>query len=192
MVIAWIVLGVGLLYFELHHLALYALFGAIGSFAAAVTALATDLVVVQLLVAVVVTLLGVVAVRPFASAAIQKNRRGGHVAHGVHGGLVGQQAFTLDTVGTAQQVGHVQLAGERWLAISGSQQPIDPHVEVTVTAVSGTTLVVWALNELFDHPPVTLPPLLESSAAEPPAIDPASPIRSRSILTTGALHEHRE
>ncbi len=164
MVVAWIVLGLGLLYFELHHLAFFALFAAIGSFAAAVTALvAPDAIVVQALVAVMVTVLGVVAVRPFASKAIQKNRRGGHVAHGVHGGIVGQTAFTLDEVGTVQQVGHVRLAGERWLAVSGSQQVIPPRTEVTVTALSGTTLVVWPTHELFDHPSGAVLPLLDSS-----------------------------
>src|SRR4029079_17231416 len=38
MVIAWLVLGVVLLAFELHHLAFYALFGALGAFAAAAVA----------------------------------------------------------------------------------------------------------------------------------------------------------
>ena len=164
MVVAWIVLGLGLLYFELHHLALYALFGAVGAFAAGVTAIiAPGAIVVQLLVAMIVTLLGVIAVRPFASAAIQKNRHGGHVAHGVHGGIVGQTAFTLDEVGTVQQVGHVRLAGERWLAVSGNHDVIPPRTEVTVTALSGTTLVVWPTNELFDHPPGAGLPMLDSA-----------------------------
>jgi len=173
-VIAWIVLGLGLLYFELHHLALYALFGAIGAFAAGVTAIVfPDAIVVQLLVAVVVTLLGVVAVRPFARAAIQKNRPGGHVAHGVHGGIVGQTAFTLDEVGTVQQVGHVRLSGERWLAVSGSQQVIPARTEVTVMAVTGTTLVVWPTHELFDHPPGISPLLLESTLLDASQLEAA-------------------
>ena len=32
-VVVWFVLGIALLLFELHHLAFYALFGALGSFA---------------------------------------------------------------------------------------------------------------------------------------------------------------
>ena len=38
MVIAWVVLGVGLLLFEMHHMAFYAVFGAVGALAAAVVA----------------------------------------------------------------------------------------------------------------------------------------------------------
>src|SRR5207245_891502 len=107
-------LGVVLLLFELHHLAFYALFGAVGSLAAAVVALFVPSAVgLQAGVAVGLAVVGVVAVRPLVSNAFA-HRRGGHVARGVHGGLIGQQAVTLDTVGGAQLVGHVLLAGGLW------------------------------------------------------------------------------
>ena len=141
--LVWLVLGILLLFFELHHLAFYALFVAVGSFVAALVALvAPDAYVVQGVTAVAASILGVVAVRPYAQAAYQHHRRTGHVARGVHGGLVGVEAMTLDEVGDAHHVGHVRLAGERWLAVSGSM-PIPPETPVVVTAVSGTTLTVW-------------------------------------------------
>jgi membrane-bound ClpP family serine protease len=65
------------------------------------------------------------------------------VARGVHGGIVGQQVVTLDEVGDDGAAGHVQLVGERWLAITGDGQRIPPGTPVVVTAVQGTTLVVW-------------------------------------------------
>jgi hypothetical protein len=37
----------------------------------------------------------------------------------------------------------VLLAGERWRAISGSDDPIPARTKVLVTAIRGTTLVVW-------------------------------------------------
>jgi membrane protein implicated in regulation of membrane protease activity len=148
MVAVWLVIGAALLLFELHHLAFYALFGSIGSLAAAIVALmAPSAVGAQTAVAVGVALAGVVAVRPFVSKAFESHRGGqGHVARGVHGGLAGQEAVTLDEVGDTHVVGHVRLAGERWLAISGGGSTIAAGTPVLVSAVQGTTLVVWPLE----------------------------------------------
>jgi len=148
-IVAWLVAGVLLLVVEMRHFAFYALFAAVGCFAAAVTAAITpELIWLQALVAVVAAAIGIVVVRPHVSAAFHRPT-GGHVTPGVHGGLVGQEAVALDTVGGAHEVGHVRLAGERWLAVSGSSEPIPVGTVVTVTAVLGTTLVVWSLDELF-------------------------------------------
>src|SRR5947209_17415661 len=119
MVVAWLVFGSLLLLFELHHLAFYALFGTIGSVATAVVALFfPSAIAAQVGIAVGVALAGVVAVRPFVSKVFE-SRQTGHVARGVHGGLVGEEAITLDVVGDSHVVGHVRLSGERWLAVSG-------------------------------------------------------------------------
>jgi membrane-bound ClpP family serine protease len=79
------------------------------------------------------------------------HRREGHVARGVHGGLVGQEALTLDEVGDSPRFGHVRLVGERWLAVSGSGAAIPADTPVLVTAVQGTTLVVWPVDGLGDQ-----------------------------------------
>ncbi len=146
MVVAWVVLGIVLLVVELHHLAFFALFGAIGSFAAAVLAvLVPSAVPLQVGVAVLVATIGMVAVRPLMSDALHR-RNDGHPARGVHGTLVGEEVMTLDVVGDVGQPGHVRLAGERWLAQSGSGSPIPSGKRVLVTAVRGTTLVVWPVD----------------------------------------------
>ena len=148
MLLAWLVVGVVLLLLELHHLAFYALFVAVGCFAAAATAaLAPGAVALQAGVALGVTAVGVVGVRPIVSRAFA-HRQHGHRIQGVHGGLVGQHARTLDDVGDDHQVGHVRLAGERWLAVSGLGEPIAPGTNVLVTGVRGTTLVVWPVDEI--------------------------------------------
>jgi membrane protein implicated in regulation of membrane protease activity len=148
MVFAWVLLGLALLLMELHHWAFYALFGALGALAAAGVALsAPDAVALQTAVAVGVSAIGVVAVRPLVSRVVHRHGTG-HVARGVHGGLVGQEVLTLDEVGDAHRVGHVRLAGERWLAISASGTPIAPDTPALVTAVEGTTLVVLPVASL--------------------------------------------
>lgn len=148
MAVTWLVLGVVLFLIELRHLAFYVLFAAVGCFAAAlVAALAPSAIPLQAGVAVVAAGAGVVLVRPSISRAFA-HRRDGHVAVGVHGGLVGQQAMTLDEVGDLSKVGHVRLIGERWLATSGSGASIPTGTNVLVTAVRGTTLVVWPVDGL--------------------------------------------
>ncbi|MEY2461289.1 MAG: NfeD-like C-terminal, partner-binding, partial [Acidimicrobiaceae bacterium] len=137
MVLVWMLLFVVLVLFELHHLAFYALFVAVGAFAAGVVALiAPDNIGLQTIVAIAVSIGGVILVRPYVSNVFHRHR-GGHVARGVHGGLVGQEAVTLDEVGDLHQIGHVRLAGERWLAITGGPK-IEAGRSVFVTAVRGT------------------------------------------------------
>jgi membrane protein implicated in regulation of membrane protease activity len=155
-VLLWVVLVVVLLLFELHHLAFYSLFFAIGAFAAGIVALvAPNAIGLQALVAVGVSISGVILVRPYVSNTFHRHR-GGHVARGVHGGLVGQEAVTLDEVGDLHQVGHVRLAGEKWLAITGGA-PLPAGRAVVVTAVRGTTLEVWPSDlNAFDVPPPQL------------------------------------
>lgn len=157
MALAWLVIGIGLLLFEMHHLAFYALFGAVGAFAAAIVALISpDATALQGGVAVVVAAVGVVTLRPYVSRALH-HPRGGQVALGVHGGIVGTEAMTLDEVGDAHRPGHVRLVGERWLAYSGGGGAIAPHTKVLVTAVEGTTLVVLPVEDI-DRAPELPPP----------------------------------
>jgi membrane protein implicated in regulation of membrane protease activity len=158
MVFVWVVLGIGFLLFELHHLAFYALFVAIGCFAAAIAAIVgPEAYIAQAIVAGGVAVVGGGLVRPSLAAAYERRHPHAHVARGVHGGLVGHEAVTLDEVGGPHQVGHVRMVGERWLATTESPTPIAAHTPVIVTAVRGTTLVVWPVDALHD-PPSALDP----------------------------------
>jgi membrane protein implicated in regulation of membrane protease activity len=150
--IAWIAVGVLLIAVELHHLALYALFVALGCLGAAgVAAVAPDALFLQVLTAVAVSTAGVLVVRPRVSGLMQ--RSGGHHGKGVHGGFIGHEVMTIDTVGDADNVGHVDLAGERWRAVSGSDHPLPAGTKVLITGVQGTTLIVWPAD---GHLPVDL------------------------------------
>ena len=152
MVIAWIVAGVVLLAVELQHFALYALFVAIGCFAAAIVAVvAPDAIAAQVITTVAVTAGGILLVRPRVSRVLVG--QGGHRGKGVHGGFVGQEVLTLDVVGGPGRAGHVMLAGERWLASSGADVPLPAGTRVLITGVEGTTLIVWPAD---GHLPVEL------------------------------------
>lgn len=147
MLIAWLVLGVILLAVEIHHFAFYSVFAAAGCFAAAiVAAFLPSAIPLQVFAAVVVAGLGIVAVRPMVSRRFHQRTDPGALGRGVAGTLVGEEVMTLDEVGDVHLVGHVRLAGERWLATSGSGAVIPGGTKVLVTGVEGTTLVVWPLD----------------------------------------------
>ncbi len=151
MAVIWIVVGVVLLGLELHHRAFYLLFAGIGALAAAVVAaIAPDLIALQVVAAVVAAAAGIVWVRPAVSRVVERRHPGALMGPGVHGGLVGQEVFTLDEVGDGSRMGHVRLAGERWLAVSGSDRAIPPGTKVLVTEVKGTTLTVWPVDGVSD------------------------------------------
>lgn len=153
MVFLWVVLGIGFLLFELHHLAFYALFVAIGCFAAAVAAvIGPEAYVAQALVASGASVAGIALVRPSLRAAYERRHPGTLVSRGVHGGIVGQEAVALDEIGDAHSPGHARLVGERWLAITESGSMIAAGTTVLVTAVRGTTLVVWPVDSLHLPP----------------------------------------
>jgi membrane protein implicated in regulation of membrane protease activity len=146
MIVVWVVAGLALLAVELHTVAFYAVFLAIGSFAAALLLIVfpDSPIWLQAAVAAVASLAGMVAIRPWVSRAIMQ-RRGGLVSRGVHGGFVGQEALTLDTVGDEHHPGHVLLASERWLAVTDYREPLARDQAVSVAAVRGTTLLVRPL-----------------------------------------------
>jgi membrane-bound ClpP family serine protease len=89
----------------------------------------------------------------------------------VHGGLVGQEVITLDLVGGLDAVGHVNLAGERWRAVSGAEVPLPAGTRVLITGVEGTTLIVWPVDGDLPFPdlagPEQGPPVDEREEEQP-------------------------
>jgi membrane protein implicated in regulation of membrane protease activity len=146
--IAWLVLAAVLLLVELRHLALFALFVAAGCLGAAVVALvAPSAILLQVLVAVVIATAGIVVLRPKLAPALQRRAVGDAPTRGVHGGIIGSEVVTLDLVGDPLRPGHVRLGGERWLAVSTHGVRIPAGTRALVTAIEGTTLVVWPLED---------------------------------------------
>jgi membrane protein implicated in regulation of membrane protease activity len=146
MTIFWLVVGVVLLGVEALTLAVFAVFVALGMFAAAVASGLGAPAWVQVVAFVGVAGLGVLLARPALLRTLRRHNER-MILPGVQG-LVGQQAVTVDVVGDTHHPGHAMLAGERWLAITDAAQPLDPDVTVTVAAVQGTTLLVRPLQKV--------------------------------------------
>jgi membrane protein implicated in regulation of membrane protease activity len=148
MALAWVVVAVGLLLFELHHMAFYAMFAAIGAGVAAIVAgSAPNAYAVQIATAVAVAVLGIWLVRPYVSDVYERRHRTELVARGVHGGIVGHEAVALDDVSDVSANGHVRFVGEKWLAVSSRGDPIEAGSAVLIVAVEGTTLVVVPVED---------------------------------------------
>lgn len=142
--VVWVVIGLGLLVAEIASTTFYAVFLAVGAFAAALVAyLAADSpVALQAIVGLIVAVAGVAIVRPILGRRFQ-HRGSDAIGPGVHGGFVGQRALALDVIGDDLHPGHVRLAGETWLAVTERHLPaIDANAPVVVSAVRGTTLLV--------------------------------------------------
>jgi membrane protein implicated in regulation of membrane protease activity len=140
----WLGLAVALVALEMHHMAFYALFGAVGAIVAAgLAVLLPSAVALQVGCALAATAVGVFLVRPYVSKAFLRTH-GEAAARGVHGGFVGETVLVLDTVSSTPG-GHVRLIGERWLARTASDEVLPPESKAIVVEVSGTTLTVSAL-----------------------------------------------
>jgi len=145
MTIFWLVTGVVLLGVEAVTLVFFALFIALGMFAAAIAAGLGAQDWAQVACFVGVAGLGILVARPPLMRSLRLRRDDSLALPGVQG-LVGQQAVTVDEVGDAHHPGHAMLAGERWLAITDAEQPLPPDLAVIVAAVRGTTLLVRPLQ----------------------------------------------
>lgn len=140
MVALYILVAAVLLGIEAFTLAFFAVFIAVGLFAAALVAAVGAPVVGQLITLSAVSVAGLLVARPPLARAMMRSRTP-ILLPGVQD-LVGQTALTVDMVGDEHHPGHAMLAGERWLAVADGGAPLPPRSPVVVIAVRGTTLVV--------------------------------------------------
>jgi membrane protein implicated in regulation of membrane protease activity len=140
--VVWLLAGLVLVGMEVHTQAFYALFLALGSFAATLVALFPTDVWLQAVIGAAVALVGTLAVRPTLSRISARHLGPKLTMPGASDNLVGQAALTLEPVGDENHPGHARLFNERWLAVTASPGGVPAHVQVTVVEVRGTTLVV--------------------------------------------------
>jgi membrane protein implicated in regulation of membrane protease activity len=142
----WAVLAAGLLVGEIASAGSFLAFPfALGAFVACVLALVGAPLVVQSLVFLVVSMLGVAALRPLAKRLDRSSpisRTGSHR-------WVGRHAVVTEAIpGDGHGLGKVRLDSETWLAQSSLDLPLPVGSTVLVSRVDGVRLVVL---------PVTVP-----------------------------------
>ena len=136
MVVAWIIVALGMAVVEIATVAFYAAFLTVGALAAALVALFGADVFMQAIVFLLVSVIGIVAIRP-----IMLRRRGPRVVSGA-AGMVGKTVVVTDAISGDHGRGHVEVAGERWPAVSEDGKAIKADSNVTVVEIRGATLVV--------------------------------------------------
>jgi membrane protein implicated in regulation of membrane protease activity len=104
--------------------------------------------VFQAIVFAVVSILGLVAVRPPLMGYL-KSRHGPQTLSGAYG-MVGQSAVVVDPIRGAHDRGHVRINGEDWPAMTLDGSSFDAGAVVRVIDINKATLIV-------DQPPAVPP-----------------------------------
>jgi membrane protein implicated in regulation of membrane protease activity len=138
--IFWILIIVIAAASEIHTNALAGGFVAAGAVVALLVLIAGATFQWQALAWLLVTMAGVVGVRPFALKKFGKHQPGDLLAP-TTSSMTGLRAVVIETVGTEQNPGRVTLRGETWRAVT-TGPPIAVGEAVEVDKVMGTTLYV--------------------------------------------------
>ncbi len=140
----WLTLAAVLGIAEMFSLDLVLIMLATGALGGMVTSLVTDVVVVQFLVAVVVSVGMLAVVRPGLT---RRLHTGPELTLG-HGKLVGSRALVTESI-TSQEPGRVRLAGEIWSAMPYDESlTIDAGETVEVFEIRGATAYVHPVPRL--------------------------------------------
>jgi membrane protein implicated in regulation of membrane protease activity len=139
--VLWLAMSVGLAAAELLSLDLILLMLAVGALGGAVVAAAQGPVVLQVLVALAISLGMLTFVRPNV---VRRLHRGPELTTG-HAALVGKQAIVLETVDA--RTGRIKLRGQIWSARSVDESVIAPGSTVDVYEIDGATAVVYRISE---------------------------------------------
>ena len=139
--VIWLIIGIGLVVGEIFTVDFVLLMLAVGAFAAAGTALATDNIVAQVLVFALVSILSLIGVRPF----IKKRLTHHHTDDGtpLHvAAIEGAAAVVLERVDADN--GLIKVQGDTWTARAfDATQSMEPGERVKVVQVKGATALVW-------------------------------------------------
>lgn len=141
---AWIWLGVAIVFVlaEVATVAFFALFCAAGALAAALAAAIGFGLGGQVVAFAAVSLLGMLAVRPFLMRYVA-GRRAPQMLSGASS-MVGREALVVEPIRGPQQPGHVRISGEDWPALSVDGTALRAGAEVVVVELRQATLVVSA------------------------------------------------
>lgn len=136
--VAWLGLAVVLGIIEVTTLDLMFAMVAVGALAGSVTAMATDNVLLQVLVALVVSVAMLAVVRPIAL----RHLRTPHAIRTGVAALVGERGLVLESVDARD--GRVKIKGEVWSARSFDPTcTIEAGRSVEVVQIDGATAVVY-------------------------------------------------
>lgn len=136
-VFIWIVFAVFMLICEALTTQLVSIWFVIGGVAAAVTCIFTDNILIQSIVFIVVSLVCLIATRPFVKKFNAKKKEPTNSDR-----LIGRVGIvTLDIINSKGE-GQVNVDGKIWSAKSDDEREIKKGANVRITAIEGVKLIV--------------------------------------------------
>ena len=141
MVILWLVLFAVMILMEILTLGLTTIWFAGGALAGMIVALCGGNLFVQIIVAIVVSFVLLIALRPIALKYFNKDRTKTNVEE-----VTGQVAKVIKKIDNFNNEGQVLLKGMEWTARSADDSVIEVGEMVTVEEVSGVKVIVRKNN----------------------------------------------
>ena len=134
----WLCAFVVFLLAEIASVALTSIWFSVGALAAFVVSLYCDILWVQILVFLLVSLVLVIVTRPVADKFLNRDRAKTNVD-----AIVGRQGIVTEDIDDLKATGEVSLAGQIWMARTGVEgRRIEKDAKVVVREIRGVKLIV--------------------------------------------------
>ncbi len=137
MSIFWLVLAVVMGVLEASTAQLVSIWFAVGAVGGCVTSLITDKIWIQVVVALVVTVITLIATRPLAKRVINTKK-----THTNSDRNIGKIAIVIADIDNLEAKGQVKVESTVWSAKSADDSVITKDTKVVVKAIEGAKLVV--------------------------------------------------
>ncbi|MCI8373151.1 MAG: NfeD family protein [Lachnospiraceae bacterium] len=139
----WLCAFVVFLLAEIASVALTSIWFSVGALAAFVVSLYCDILWVQILVFLLVSLVLVIVTRPVADKFLNRDRAKTNVD-----AIVGRQGIVTEDIDDLKATGEVSLAGQIWMARTGVEgRRIEKDAKVVVREIRGVKLIVEEKKE---------------------------------------------
>lgn len=139
----WLIAFVVFLVAEIATVTLISIWFAVGALAAFVLSFFCDILWVQILVFLLVSLVLVMCTRPLANRFLNQSREKTNAD-----ALVGRQGIVTEAIDNLQAVGEVSLSGQMWMARTEDDKiKIPKDAKVVVKEIKGVKLIVEELKE---------------------------------------------
>ncbi len=141
MSIFWLVFAVAMGILEAITAQMVSIWFALGAAAGYVTSLCTDNVYIQVAVAIVVTIITLIATRPLAKRIINNTK-----THTNSDKNIGKTAVVTIEIDNYQSTGQVKVGSSVWSAKSADNSIIEKNSKVIVKEIEGVKLVVEKIS----------------------------------------------
>lgn len=136
LILMWVAVIIIAIIIELNTTDLSSIWAALGGFVSMIVAIFTDIWWIQVLVFIVITLLGIIFIRPYVKRYVGRNEIKTNSE-----ALVGKTGVVCEEI-VLDNAGAVKIDGKVWTAISKDNKTIEKEKRVEIVAIEGVKLIV--------------------------------------------------